>query len=358
MMSWRTLQETMGLALLETAEAMGFVGKTATSDLYDALQSGTVTFNEFNDKLIELNEATGGFADRAKTATKGIGTSFETMKKSVVSGATEIVKALDNNGNIRNGIESLGKGFESVLKTIGSVTSFITKFLSPAFWLLSKSIGAVTVALASLTFGFIAYKTTLVITSFIQALAAGFGILESAMLASKLVMDLVTIAQTKLNVAMSLNPIGVIVAAVAALVVGLTALYHWLSGTKKAQDELTKTADANTKSLEKNATAANGIAEAGDAITESYNSASASVKELSDTIYDSFEDAKKAADEYNKQFTNRGYMLVKDAEGRAQAIKKSDYAMYEDLQGYIDAHYKDASDAQKVSIARYIRSNK
>ena len=55
--SWKTLQETMPLALQKTAEAMGFVGKSAQRDLYAALKDGTVTFDQFNDKLIELEQA-------------------------------------------------------------------------------------------------------------------------------------------------------------------------------------------------------------------------------------------------------------------------------------------------------------
>src|SRR5690606_27696199 len=66
--SWRTLQETMGVALNDVAKAFGFAGKSAQNDLYEALKSGEITFEEFNAKLIELSNQTGGFADRARTA--------------------------------------------------------------------------------------------------------------------------------------------------------------------------------------------------------------------------------------------------------------------------------------------------
>ena len=53
MQSWRTLQETMPYALKETAEAFGFTGQSATNDFYAALQSGEVTMDEMNAKIIE-----------------------------------------------------------------------------------------------------------------------------------------------------------------------------------------------------------------------------------------------------------------------------------------------------------------
>src|SRR5699024_6171004 len=53
MESFKTLQETMGLGLNKMAESFGFTGKSAQNDLYKALQSGNITFDQFNDKLIE-----------------------------------------------------------------------------------------------------------------------------------------------------------------------------------------------------------------------------------------------------------------------------------------------------------------
>src|SRR5690625_1420676 len=57
--SWKTLQETMGVALTRTAESFGFAGKSAKMDLYDALKEGHITFDEFNAKLIDLSNETG-----------------------------------------------------------------------------------------------------------------------------------------------------------------------------------------------------------------------------------------------------------------------------------------------------------
>ena len=76
--AWTTLQETMPYALNKTAEAFGFTGesgKVATQELYDALKSGNITFDEFNSQIVKLNDGVGGFAELAQDATGGIATS-------------------------------------------------------------------------------------------------------------------------------------------------------------------------------------------------------------------------------------------------------------------------------------------
>lgn len=93
--SWKTLQETMPLALQKTAEAMGFVGKSAQRDLYAALQDGTVTFDEFNDKLIELGTGTGMLASLAKENSLGIATSFGNLRNAVSKGVANVITKFD-----------------------------------------------------------------------------------------------------------------------------------------------------------------------------------------------------------------------------------------------------------------------
>src|SRR5690625_3171256 len=60
--TWRSLSETMDVGLIKVAERFGYVGKTAKDDLYRALQDGTHTIDDFNDKLIEVGTGTGVMA--------------------------------------------------------------------------------------------------------------------------------------------------------------------------------------------------------------------------------------------------------------------------------------------------------
>lgn len=94
--SWRTLQETMPYALRKTAEAFGFTGESATNDFYEALKSGEITMAEFNAKLIELDQAQGGFAETARTASAGIKTAWTNMKTWFVMGVADILGAIDD----------------------------------------------------------------------------------------------------------------------------------------------------------------------------------------------------------------------------------------------------------------------
>ena len=128
--SWRTLQETMGVALNQLAEDFGFTGASAQNDLYDALQSGAITFDEFNTKLIEASNAQGGFADMALTASEGIRTSWENIKTAVVNGVAgvigEIDKLLEDNG--LGGIQGvLERVKDSIYTLFGWITANIPK---------------------------------------------------------------------------------------------------------------------------------------------------------------------------------------------------------------------------------------
>jgi tape measure domain-containing protein len=121
---WRTLQETMGVALNDVAKAFGFAGQSAQNDLYDALKSGEITMEEFNAKLIELNDGTDGFAERALTASGGIKTAWTNMQTSVVRGVTNIIEAIDSVladtplESIENIINNIGDAFFNFLDGI------------------------------------------------------------------------------------------------------------------------------------------------------------------------------------------------------------------------------------------------
>lgn len=96
MQSWRTLQETMPYALNETAEAFGFTGQSAQNDFYDALLAGEITMEEFNAKMIELSEGTGGFAEMALEGSRGIATSWQNIQTAVTTGVANVIQAFDD----------------------------------------------------------------------------------------------------------------------------------------------------------------------------------------------------------------------------------------------------------------------
>jgi tape measure domain-containing protein len=95
MQSWRTLQETMTPALTKVAKKLGIASGNA-NELYDALQNGTITFDQFNDAMIECDTETGGFADTALEASKGIKTSMTNIKSAVQNLEQGFMSAMNN----------------------------------------------------------------------------------------------------------------------------------------------------------------------------------------------------------------------------------------------------------------------
>lgn len=137
--AWTTLQETMGVALNDVAKAFGFAGKSAQNDLYDALKSGQITFDQFNEKLIELSDGTNGFAERALTASGGIRTAWTNMQTSIVRGVTKIIEAIDSVladtplGSIENIIKNIGNAFFNFLDGIAQKIPIALGFVSQLF---------------------------------------------------------------------------------------------------------------------------------------------------------------------------------------------------------------------------------
>lgn len=95
MQSWRTLQETMAPALTKVAKKLGITSGNA-NELYDALQDGTITFDQFNDAMIECDTETGGFAETALEASKGVKTSMTNIKSAVQNLEQGFMSAMNN----------------------------------------------------------------------------------------------------------------------------------------------------------------------------------------------------------------------------------------------------------------------
>ena len=96
MISWRTLMETMPVALRKVANSFGFTGKSAEQDLYKALQSGKITMDQLNDRFIKLNNGQNGFASLAKKNSAGIMTSFTNLKNSVKNNLADLLTDINN----------------------------------------------------------------------------------------------------------------------------------------------------------------------------------------------------------------------------------------------------------------------
>ena len=190
--SWKTLQETMPLALQKTAEAMGFVGKSAQRDLYAALKNGTVTFDQFQDKLIELGTGTGTLAGLAKENSLGIATSFNNLKNAVAKNMANIITKVDEitkkmtGKTIAQNVDSLkvviNNVFKSIIDNMDNVIPYIEKVTSAfkaVFDFISNNKELVISAIAGITGAITAMSAVNKVVSIMQAIGGAIAFITS-----------------------------------------------------------------------------------------------------------------------------------------------------------------------------------
>ena len=116
MQAWRSIQAAMPGQLNQVAEAMLGAGKNS-NDLYEAMKNGSISFDDFNKKVMELNQNGFGkyasFAQQAKDATQGIGTAMENVKNRVAKAAQKVIEAVDVE-NIAGAINGLSSQFGKI----------------------------------------------------------------------------------------------------------------------------------------------------------------------------------------------------------------------------------------------------
>lgn len=175
---WKTMQETMGLALTRVAESFGYAGESAQSDLYAALQSGEITMSQFNSRLIQLNNGVGGFADLAQTSSVGIKTAWTNMGTAMVRGTTSMITALDK-GLSETKFESI----QNVIETTGDTIEGAMNLAAPAIELVASHADVLVVSLGALT---VAYGANQVVQTFTTAQEAAAAAMRVANATGKL----------------------------------------------------------------------------------------------------------------------------------------------------------------------------
>ena len=196
--SWRTLQETMPIALNKVAEAFGYTGKSAQNDLYEALKSGEITFEQFNDKIIELSNTTGGFADLARESSTGIRTSWQNVKTAVVKGLADMIGTIDEALSSFGGISGVLDRFKEGVKT---AFGFVNSMIPVAINLIREVYNAIkpwlpliaSVVTAFLTFN-IVVGTVNSVKSAVMGLRAGIALLNATLLANPVALVIAVLA--------------------------------------------------------------------------------------------------------------------------------------------------------------------
>lgn len=224
--SWKTLQETMPYALTQVAKSFGITGKSAERDLYAKLKSGDITMDQLNKRFVELDTSANGFAQTARTASGGIGTSFTNMRNAVVNGMANTVETINNalkDAGLKNGISTLfDEGKQAIIKGFAVFNQIVATAIP-------KIVGSF-----KTLFDFVNQNKDWIgpLVSGITAAVAAYKLWKGAITAWNTVTKIATAVQAAFNAVMDANPIMLIVIAIAAVVAGLV---YFFTQTKAGQ---------------------------------------------------------------------------------------------------------------------------
>lgn len=194
------------LLMSKMAESFGY-GAKGTTDLKEALSSGKITAQQFADKMVELNDGVGGFADLAQKNSKGIKTSFENIKSAVIKGVEKTVRALDE-GLKGAGLGSIADNLDKVKNVVNQAFGTINAVIPPMIKMFVDFLGVIK--------PFLPLITALV----------GWWVTYSVMVGTvSKVTKTATAVQKVFNAVMAANPYVALVAAIITLVA--TIVYLW-----------------------------------------------------------------------------------------------------------------------------------
>ena len=226
---WKTLQEVMPGQLNQVAKAL--IGPTANSkDLYNALKDGSITMGDFNNAVMKLDtegvDGFASFAQQAKDSTQGIGTALDNISNRVAKAVQTIINAFGAE-NISGAINAFSGTFGKTADAIATVIYGIKDVVSKGVSGIASVFGQIKSALPSGFLDGIVNAFNQLAPAIAPAITA-FTLLLPAMGGLQKVFGIVS-GFKSLGAALSAvagGPVGLIIAAIAAVVVGLAALYN------------------------------------------------------------------------------------------------------------------------------------
>lgn len=129
MQSWRSMLDAAPGQLKQLAQEL--LGTSATQeDLRQALNDGTISFDQMNEAIVKLNEQGGdGFAsfeEQARSATGGIGTAIENVQNRIAKAIAKIIDRLDSE-KIAGIINEISSHFSDLADVVIGAIDFIAE---------------------------------------------------------------------------------------------------------------------------------------------------------------------------------------------------------------------------------------
>lgn len=183
------------------------------SALYKRISDGKVSFNELEAAVAAATSEGGQFYNGMLEASQTFNGRLSTLKDNVAALTGELTSGL---------FSALGDIIVKANELVVSITEDDSKMAA-----LKETIGVLTAAVVAVTAAVLSYKATVAATTTITALqTAATTAMAAAHKAAAAGATGLQVAQAALNTVLSANPIGLVVAALAALAAGLVTAYH------------------------------------------------------------------------------------------------------------------------------------
>lgn len=254
------------------AIAMQILGKSA-QEVNPLIAAGSGAVTEFANEARSLGivldddaiaalgryddalETTSAQMDALKnTVSAQLAPHFEAAAKTISETMKRISDSVKN-GALKPSIDKIGKSIEKMAKKAADAAEkWIPKLANAFEWLVDNSEQLLS-GLVAMIAAFATLKTTLSIIRAIDAVRGVIAALTTVTTAQTAATTAATTAQTGLNAAMAANPIGLVVAAVAALVAGLVTFIGTSAAMCESLDTLENQMAETEKQAEESATA-------------------------------------------------------------------------------------------------------
>lgn len=193
------------------------------SALYKRISDGKVSFNELEAAVAAATSEGGQFYNGMLEASQTFNGRLSTLKDNVAALTGELTSGL---------FSALGDIIVKANELVVSITEDDAKMAA-----LKETIGVLTAAVVAVTAAVLSYKATVAATTAITTLhTATIKALNAMQLEAASGAGVLKVAQAGLNTVLSANPIGLVVAALAALAAGLVTAYHTSETFRSAVD--------------------------------------------------------------------------------------------------------------------------
>ena len=193
------------------------------SALYKRISDGKVSFNELEAAVAAATSEGGQFYNGMLEASQTFNGRLSTLKDNVAALTGELTSGL---------FSALGDIIVKANELVVSITEDDAKMAA-----LKETIGVLTAAVVAVTAAVLSYKATVAAATAITALhTAATTAMAAAHKAAAAGATGLQVAQAALNTVLSANPIGLVVAALAALAAGLVTAYHTSETFRSAVD--------------------------------------------------------------------------------------------------------------------------